>query len=137
MQPKLLWPLTGGKDLGFEVQPLARQGAQRIGRLQVYEVLRSLRRAQLRLGSRPPAVRLRPQILDLVHCRLGTQERGNAGRQRTGRQPVDQAVPFIAPGASSMGLRQSTNQSRRDKSRLNKARRKRRTQHEASIRLAW
>ena len=44
LQANLLRPLAGGKDLGLEVQPLVRQRAQRIGRLQVDEVFRGLRR---------------------------------------------------------------------------------------------
>ena len=66
LQADLLRPLARGEDLGLEVQPLVRQGAERVRRFQVDEVLRSLHGAQLRLGGRAPAVRLRAQVLNFV-----------------------------------------------------------------------
>ena len=110
LQADLLRPLAGGKDLGLKVQPPARQRAQRIGRLQVDKVLRSLRGVQLRLGGRAPAVRLGAQVLDLAHRRLGAQKGRHIGGQRTGRQPVDHAMALIAPGVGMLRLRDKANQ---------------------------
>ena len=87
-----------------------RQGTQRIGRFQVDEVFRGLRRVQLRLGGRPPPVRLGTQVLNLIHRCIGAQKCRHIGGQRAGRQPVDQAMALIAPGAGGRRLGGEANQ---------------------------
>ena len=81
LQADRLRPLAGGEDLGLKIEPLVRQRAQRVGQLQIDEVLRRLGGVQLRLGPRAPAVGLGAQVLDLVDGSLGAQKGRHVGGQ--------------------------------------------------------
>ncbi len=98
LQADLLRPLAGCKDFGLEVEPFVRQGAERVGGFEVDKVFRGLRGDQLRLGRRTPAIRLRPEILNLVQRSLGTKESRHIVWQPARRPAVDHAMSLVAPG---------------------------------------
>ena len=107
LQSDLLWPQLGGHiwmrqprriQRGNEViAPAWQMIPDHIGEFQIDEMLRRLCVVQLRLARRPPAVRLRPQVLDLVDRRRAAEKSRQIGRKMLDREPIDHAVSLAAP----------------------------------------
>ena len=96
-------------ERGDVLVALPGQRANQIGQLNIDEVIGRLRRDQLRLGARTPAVGLRAKVGDLVDSFLRTKKRGKVGRQGFRGEAVDHRVALTAP-AEGGGDGQQTEQ---------------------------
>src|SRR5277367_932301 len=84
-------------ERGNILVPAARQRSDNVGILEVDEVVGCLRGVQLRLGRRPPAIGLRPEIFDLVDRFGASQKGGHVRREAFGSEAVDHPMASVAP----------------------------------------